>query len=136
MFCFLIIEYYLYFHALNLSTASNFPVRLVGGKDEHEGRVEIKHDKEWTTVCDTGWDKIDADIICHQLGYRRAIRESTGAEFGEGTGTILLSNVQCKKDDLKYRYDVRYCNVTDWYPTEDECTHAQDAGVVCDAEGE
>ncbi|XP_072024260.1 CD5 antigen-like [Amphiura filiformis] len=112
---------------------SSYPVRLVGGDSDHEGRVEIKHGGEWNTVCDRGWDKPDADIICHQIGYKTAVRASTGAEYGQGTGTILLSNVQCKQDDLKYRYDVRYCNVTDWYPDEDECTHARDAGVVCDA---
>ena len=116
-------------------TGRDFPVRLVGGRSDNEGRVEIKHGGEWTTVCDQGWDKRDADIICHQLGYGSAVRATSGANYGQGTGEILLSNVKCKRDDLRFRYDVRYCNVTDWYPSTDECTHADDAGVECETDG-
>ena len=42
-------------------------VRLVGGDDGRQGRVEICLSAEWGTVCDQFWDNIDAGVICRQL---------------------------------------------------------------------
>ena len=37
-------------------------VRLVDGVETTEGRVEIKHNGEWGTVCDHQWDSADAMV--------------------------------------------------------------------------
>ena len=43
-------------------------VRLAGSENFHEGRVEIRYDTRWGTVCDDGWDIDDGDVICKMLG--------------------------------------------------------------------
>ena len=51
-------------------------VRLVGGSNQYEGRVEVCINDQWGTVCDDSWDTTDATLICRQLGYAY-----TGSEF-------------------------------------------------------
>ncbi|XP_072166776.1 scavenger receptor cysteine-rich domain-containing protein DMBT1-like [Diadema setosum] len=101
-------------------------VRLVGGRSEFEGRVEIYHDGDWGTVCDDEWDDDDALVVCRQLGYptsdARAVR---GGTYGEGLGSILLDNVGCDG----WESSLASCPSNVWY--NNDCGHWDDAGVQC-----
>ena len=44
-------------------------VRLVDGRNMFEGRVEMCDEGEWKTVCDFGWDNLEARVVCRQIGY-------------------------------------------------------------------
>ena len=43
-------------------------VRLVGGANPREGRVEICLNDEWGTVCGATWNTTAANVVCRQVG--------------------------------------------------------------------
>ena len=52
--------------AMTDNCTENGKVRLSNG---YSGRVEVCLGGLWGTVCDDGWDIIEATIVCRQLGY-------------------------------------------------------------------
>lgn len=44
-------------------------VRLSGGMNNKEGRVEVCFNDVWGSLCDNFWDSSDATVVCNQLGY-------------------------------------------------------------------
>ena len=42
--------------------AATTSIRLRGGATQWDGRVEILYQKEWGTICDVGWELVDANV--------------------------------------------------------------------------
>ena len=122
-------------------------IRLADGTSDSNGRVEVCRNSIWGTVCDNGWDVLDATVVCRQLGIEGTSEEfhvnvaqavtsslclvsgvlsTSKASFGAGTGAINLDNVQCtgSEDNL---LDCPFVGNS-------ECTHDEDAGVFCGVE--
>ena len=103
-------------------------LRLADGYRSGDGRVEIFHDGYWGTVCDHNWDIKDAQVVCRELGYSKALRAPRNAFFGRGNGHIWLYDLRCLGNESALEncphrgwdnYNYRYCS------------HGEDASVIC-----
>ncbi|CAC5371202.1 PRSS12 [Mytilus coruscus] len=93
-------------------------VRLSNSK-----RLEIYYNGEWGTVCDDSFDEKEAMVVCRQLGYSNGT--SLGALVKDGTGSILLDDLNCTGRESK----LMYCPSSGW--KKHDCTHSEDVGVLC-----
>jgi len=48
---------------------ANNTLRLAGSSNGYEGRVELCRNNVWGTICDDGWQTLDASVACRQLGF-------------------------------------------------------------------
>lgn len=100
--------------------APELNVRLVPGK--YRGRVEVKYNGVWGTVCDDSFDTVDGKVICKMLGFKTVVSTFTASP---GTGRIWLDELRClgtESDIFSCRH--RGIGVTN-------CQHSEDAGVHC-----
>ena len=96
------------------------------GPTFYEGRVEVNYDGQWGTVCDDGWNRIDAVVVCRQLGFGSLATPYNGAHYGQGSGPIWLDSVMCTgSESTLVSCGHLGVNITR------SCDHSEDAGVRC-----
>ena len=121
-------------------------IQLSHGVFNLQGRVEVRKNGIWGTVCndntdERNWDStpqaVDdraAEVICRQMGFTvgRLIELSIVAD---GTHQIWLDNLNCA-DWPSTKDHVEQCqhnDKDDWQWGDHNCSHSQDVVVGCDA---
>ena len=105
---------------------SNGNIQLIGGPTAQQGRVEIWYNSRWNTICDNSWDINDANVVCQQLGYQGAITAHQSAHFGQGSGQILLDDLQCTGREASL-LECSHRGISNH-----NCGHNEDASVTCE----
>ncbi|XP_074427285.1 scavenger receptor cysteine-rich type 1 protein M130-like [Larus michahellis] len=100
-------------------------VRLENGGGRCAGRVEVKHQGQWGTVCGYNWDMDDAAVVCKQLRCGSAVKAHAEAHFGPGSGPIWMADVECHGNESALS------DCTDTEEIRQYCDHSWDAGVTC-----
>ncbi|XP_070835856.1 lysyl oxidase homolog 3B isoform X2 [Chaetodon trifascialis] len=101
-------------------------VKLTGFPRKHnEGRIELFYKGEWGTICDDDFSIANANVLCRQLGFVSATGWTHSAKYGKGQGKIWLDNVLCNGGEKS----IEFCRSRGWGNS--DCTHDEDAGVVC-----
>ncbi|XP_072132640.1 scavenger receptor cysteine-rich domain-containing group B protein-like [Mobula birostris] len=100
-------------------------LRLVNGGSRCDGRLEIQYKGNWGTVNGRSWDMPDANVVCRQLGCGAALRAYDYARYGEGSGPVFTTDVQCGGSEAA----LQECKSEPWGDT--GYSHSEDAGVIC-----
>lgn len=130
-------------------TVPTVNVRLVPGPSR--GRVEVRSNGVWGSVCDDSFDTIDGKVICRMLGFTVATTVFTSSNPGEksaaitsvppaqtattstcpfdavpaGTGKIWLDDLRCRGSETDI-FDCQHAGLGT-----SNCNHNEDAGVQC-----
>ncbi|XP_033114149.1 uncharacterized protein LOC117114582 [Anneissia japonica] len=104
------------------------PVRLVGGQNANEGRLEVLYEGVWGTVCDDSFNEKAAEVVCRKLGISGGVEYLPTTVFGEGDGPILLDDVVCHGNED----DLAQCDHSKL--RKHNCRHNEDVGVRCGIE--
>ena len=77
----------------------------------------------WGTVCNSGWDTNDAEVVCRMLGYT-GVQQSITTNFNPVKGIIWLRNLGCTGTEMS----IANCSHGTWGIG---CYHRYDVGVTC-----
>ncbi|KAM9343950.1 scavenger receptor cysteine-rich type 1 protein M130-like [Pholidichthys leucotaenia] len=82
-------------HSQSIQTVTcSDSVRLLNGTSECSGRLEVKSNQSWSSVCQADFDQQDAEVVCRELGCGppRLLR---GALYGDVEAPVGTKEFQC-----------------------------------------
>uniref|UniRef100_A0A673AQT9 SRCR domain-containing protein n=1 Tax=Sphaeramia orbicularis TaxID=375764 RepID=A0A673AQT9_9TELE len=82
--------------ALSLNCSDS--VRLVHGSSRCSGRLEVRSNRSWSSVCEEDLDLNDTQVVCRELGCG-APGLLQGGLYGEGEAPVWTSELQCEGNE-------------------------------------
>lgn len=79
----------------------------------------------WGAVCDNDWDIHDANVVCHQLGFKGAEAAPLRSAFGSRSGKRWMDEVKCRGNESS----ISECLHNGWGIN--GCSYSSLASVVC-----
>nr|BAA04659.1 sperm-activating peptide I-crosslinked protein [Hemicentrotus pulcherrimus]prf//2022187A sperm-activating peptide I receptor [Hemicentrotus pulcherrimus] len=76
-------------------------IRLIHGRTENEGSVEIYHATRWGGVCDWWWHMENANVTCKQLGFPGARQFYRRAYYGAHVTTFWVYKLNCLGNETR-----------------------------------
>ena len=102
-------------------------VRLVGGANPLEGRVEFCLNSAWGTVCRDRFGESDATVVCRQLDFEfSGVAVLAMSESSQGAGPIFLDQLSCGGEESRLE-DCRRGRPEGLHT----CDHSQDVSIRC-----
>ncbi|NXT28123.1 CD6 protein, partial [Syrrhaptes paradoxus] len=98
--------------------------RLAGGRDGCSGWVEVLYRGAWSTVCDSSWYEMEANVLCHWLGCGGQLRRPS---FAPALPSRMLYQCGTPQPSLAHCYWI--------YNKSAPCYQSQAAGVICNGTG-
>lgn len=111
----------------------NLPVRLTSVESfKYKGRLEVKHNGVWGSVCDDGWSAENAKVACKQLmlGPPLQIVYLRQQSYNElNISRIWLDDVNCHGSEES----LADCKSRKW--GQNNCVHGEDVHIECASPG-
>uniref|UniRef100_A0A3B5QDT9 SRCR domain-containing protein n=1 Tax=Xiphophorus maculatus TaxID=8083 RepID=A0A3B5QDT9_XIPMA len=79
----------------NLEIICSDSVRLVQGTNRCSGRLEVKTDQSWSSVCEKDFDLQDAEVVCREIGCGPPSVHQ-GALYGEAEAPVGSREFLCE----------------------------------------
>ena len=105
-------------------------MRLVGGQDNSEGRLEVNNEEVWGTVCSDGFDRNDANVVCKYLGRPGVEEVYSAADIlnieSAQDSPIWLSDLECNgQEDNPFHCSQKVMK------HHTNCDHNEDVAIKC-----
>ncbi|KAK3586776.1 hypothetical protein CHS0354_016951 [Potamilus streckersoni] len=84
-------------------------VRLIGGTEEYNGRIEVKLNGIWGTICGN-LNYAAAALLCKFMGFSLPVQLIYGATYGNGPDHVV-SNIDCRMNEK----DINNCTIEYYY---------------------
>ena len=101
-------------------------MRLVGGNNVTSGRLELRHNGVWGSVCDDEFGVDEGGVVCRMLGLPGGVKIHTQAAYGEGQGPIWIKTIECYGNETS----LKHCPGVAWEHNY-YCKHSEDVGLEC-----
>ena len=112
-------------------SCASVQVRLNGGRDPREGRLEVLYNGSWGYVCDGGFNSAAARVVCNMLGFGYIGRPIVHTQpikyniYDYGPGPFWLQSVQCNGTERS----IAECVHSSWGVS--NCSPGKEQSVSC-----